>query len=56
MLAHGKLPKAFWAEVLTTTTYVINRSPSVPLDRHKGWRIQRERERESSQTTKFNSK
>ena len=22
----------FWAEALSTTTYVINRSPSVPLD------------------------
>ena len=32
MLAHAKLPKTFWAEVLSTATYVINRSPSVPLD------------------------
>ena len=32
MLAHAKLPKTFWAEALTTSTYVINRSPSVPLD------------------------
>ena len=31
MLAHAKLPQKFWAEVLTTTIYVINRSPSVPL-------------------------
>ena len=32
MLAHAKLPKKFWAEALSTATYVINRSPSVPLD------------------------
>ena len=32
ILAHSKLPKTFWAEALTTATYVINRSPSVPLD------------------------
>ena len=25
MLAHAKLPKTFWAEALSTTTYVINR-------------------------------
>ena len=32
MLAHAKLSKTFWAEVLMTTMYVINRSPSPPLD------------------------
>ena len=32
MLAHAKLPKTFCTEALSTTTYVINRSPSVPLD------------------------
>ena len=32
MLVHAKLMKTFWAEALMTTTYVINRSPSVPLD------------------------
>ena len=32
MLAHSKLSKTFWAEALTTTTYVINRLPSIPLD------------------------
>ena len=32
MLAHAKLPKTVWAEALSTTTYVINRSPSVPLE------------------------
>ena len=32
MLAHAKLPKTFWAKALSTTTYVINRSPFVPLD------------------------
>ena len=33
MLAHAKLSKKFWVEVLMTAIYVINRSPSVPLDR-----------------------
>ena len=32
MLAHAKLLKMFWAEALMTTTYVIKRSPAVPLD------------------------
>ena len=32
MLAHAKLSKTFWAEALITTRYVINRSPSTPLD------------------------
>ena len=33
MLAHAKLSKRFWVEALMTTVYVINRSPSKPLDR-----------------------
>ena len=32
MLAHAKLSNTFWAEALMTTAYVINRSPSIPLD------------------------
>ena len=36
MLAHAKLPKTFWAEAMSTATYLINRSPSVPLDAAKG--------------------
>mgnify|MGYP000432718087 CR=1 FL=1 len=32
MLAHAKLSKTFWAEALMTAAYVINQSPSVPLD------------------------
>ena len=32
MVAHTKLSKAFWVEVLMTTTYVIDRSSSAPLD------------------------
>ena len=32
MLAHAKLSKKFWAEALMTMTYVINKSPSTPLD------------------------
>ncbi|CAA0810671.1 Uncharacterized mitochondrial protein AtMg00710, partial [Striga hermonthica] len=31
---HSGLPKQFWAEAVNVTTYLINRSPSVPLD-HK---------------------
>ena len=26
------LPKVFWANTISTTTYLINRGPSVPLD------------------------
>ena len=32
MSIHAKLPKMCWGEALMTTTYVINRSPSTPLD------------------------
>ena len=32
ILAQAKLSKTFWVEALMTTTYVINRSPSTPLD------------------------
>ena len=32
MMAHAKLPKIYWVEALTTVSYVINRSPSVPLE------------------------
>ena len=32
MLAHAKLSKTFWVEALMTLTYVINISPSAPLD------------------------
>ena len=32
MLAHAKLSKTFWVEALMTATFVINRSPSTPLD------------------------
>ena len=32
MLAHAKLQKMFWVEAPMTTTYVIYRSPVVPLD------------------------
>ena len=32
MLTHVKLPKMLWAEALMTPAYVINRSPSIPLD------------------------
>ena len=32
VLAHTKLSKTFWAEALMTAVYVINRSPSVPLE------------------------
>ena len=32
MLSHAKLPKSYWAEAMLTAVYLINRSPSVPLD------------------------
>ena len=32
MLGHAKLSKTFWVEPLSTAIYVINRSPSAPLD------------------------
>ena len=32
MLKLAKLPKSFWGEAVNTTVYLINRSPSVPLD------------------------
>ena len=32
MLAQAKLPKTFWVEALSTVTYMINRSPSIPLE------------------------
>uniref|UniRef100_A0A2N9GSR4 Integrase catalytic domain-containing protein n=1 Tax=Fagus sylvatica TaxID=28930 RepID=A0A2N9GSR4_FAGSY len=32
MLRMAKLPKSFWAEAVQTACYLINRSPSVPLD------------------------
>ena len=32
MLSHAKLSKTFWAKALMIITYVINKSPSLPLD------------------------
>ena len=32
MLKLAKLPKSFWGEVVNTAVYLINRSPSIPLD------------------------
>ena len=32
MLLHPKLLKSYWAEVMMMTTYLINKSPSIPLD------------------------
>ena len=32
ILAHANISKTFWVGALTTTTYVINRSPSTPVD------------------------
>ena len=32
MLFHAKLPKSFWGEVVSTTAYVLNRSPSAAIE------------------------
>ena len=32
MLRMANLPKSFWGEAVVTACYLINRSPSVPLD------------------------
>ena len=32
MLKLAKLPKSFWGEAVKTAVYLINRSPSIPLD------------------------
>ena len=32
MRIQSGLPKAFWAEAINTTAYLINRGPSVPLN------------------------
>ena len=32
MLKLAKLPKSFWGEALNTEVYMINISPSIPLD------------------------
>ena len=32
MLRMTNMPKSFWCEVVQTTCYLINRSPSVPLE------------------------
>ena len=39
ILADAKLSKTFWVEALMTTVYVINRSPSTPLDRDTPQRV-----------------
>ena len=32
MRLHVGLPKTFWANAVSTTAYVINRGPSVPIE------------------------
>ena len=32
MLSHATLPKIYWAEALMMVVYIINKSPSVPLE------------------------
>mgnify|MGYP000005149933 CR=1 FL=1 len=32
MLAHAKLLKIYWVNALMTVVYIINRSPSIPLE------------------------
>ena len=33
MLSNSKMPKSFWAEAASTACYIINRSPSIALDK-----------------------
>ena len=39
MLAHAKLSRTYWAEVVLTAIHIINRSPSVPLDADVSQRV-----------------
>ena len=32
MRLHVRLPKTFWADAVSTATYLINRGPSVPME------------------------
>ena len=32
MRLHAGLPKTFWANAVSTATYLINRGPSVPME------------------------
>ena len=32
MRLHAGLPKTFWADVVSTAAYLINRGPSVPME------------------------
>ena len=32
MRLHAELPKTFWADVVSTAAYLINRGPSVPME------------------------
>ena len=32
MRLHARLPKTFWADAISTVTYLINRRPSVPME------------------------
>ena len=32
MLSHAKLPRSYWGEAARTACYLINRSPSAPLE------------------------
>ena len=32
MRLRARLPKTFWADAVSTVTYLINRGPSVPIE------------------------
>ena len=42
MRLHAGLPKTFWADAVSITAYLINRGPSVPMERSEERRVGKE--------------